>query len=193
MSPVPNYPTGSTMPYPARLFVSAYMACALLTSGCTPRNQRQAPTASPEALNAPGVLQFENRLVDNTHDPIALQTGRYTYIAAVPTPEQVNPLLVVIDVHLPMGVDTVSDAAEYLLVRSGYHLADYPSHSAKARGLFEKHIPDVQRHLGPMTLRDALLTLGGPAFRLLVDPVNRLVAYGVSPKFELPIQRVVTR
>lgn len=181
------------MPYPTRLLGTACIAFVLLAGGCTPRNQRPASDPVHAGLNAPGVLQFESRLMDTPQEPIAVQTGRYSYVAAVPTPEQVNPLLVVIDVHLPVGVDTISNAAEYLLVRSGYHLAEYPSHSAKARGLFEKHIPDVQRHLGPMTLRDALLTLGGPAFRLLVDPVNRLVAYDVSPKFEAPVQGVVIR
>ena len=44
-------------------------------------------------------------------------------------------------------------------------------------------LPDAHRRLGPMPLRLALQTLAGPAWRLLEDPVYRLVAFERCPNF----------
>lgn len=138
----------------------------------------------PKAGSAPSPIgtALENRMV-KTVEPVQLQTGRYSYIPAKPLAEQVNPLLVVIDVRVPPDFTTVEDVAGYLLTRSGYRLAAASAQGLKVRQMLHQSIPEVQRHLGPMTLQDALLTLGGPAFRLLVDPVHRLVAYDLSPQY----------
>jgi hypothetical protein len=50
--------------------------------------------------------------------------------------------------------------------------------------LLDQTVPDVQRHLGPLTVQDALRVLGGPAFRLQVDPVNRVVTYKLLPNYQ---------
>jgi len=41
----------------------------------------------------------------------------------------------------------------------------------------------VHRHLGPISLREALLTLGGKAFLVNVDYVYRKIGYHVSPAY----------
>jgi type IV pili sensor histidine kinase/response regulator len=43
--------------------------------------------------------------------------------------------------------------------------------------LFALPLPDAHRSLGPMPLQTALETLTGPAFRLVEDPVHRLLTF----------------
>jgi type IV pili sensor histidine kinase/response regulator len=38
-------------------------------------------------------------------------------------------------------------------------------------------LPEAHRSLGPMSLQHALETLAGPAFRLVEDPLHRLVSF----------------
>lgn len=107
--------------------------------------------------------------------PGRTQTGRYSYVANGPAAAQVDPLLAVIDVNLPQSLATVGDAADYLLGRTGYCLM--APGAAETRHLLGLPLPSVHRHLGPMTLRDALLALGGRAYELAVDDTYREVGY----------------
>ena len=65
----------------------------------------------------------------------------------------------------------------YLLQRSGYRLAATESTAPETLALFALPLAAVHRHLGPMTLREALETLAGPAFHLVQDPVHRLITF----------------
>jgi len=109
-----------------------------------------------------------------------VQTGRYTNIVNEPMTAQQNPLRVVIDTRLPQEVVTVEDAIHFLLERSGYHLADNRVLTREAQILMNHELPMVQRKIGPMTLDRALGLLGGDAFELVVDPINRKIAYVAS-------------
>ncbi len=116
-------------------------------------------------------------------DPVMVQTGRYSYLPAKPRVEQLNPLLAVIDVQIPEPIVTVKDSAQYLLQFSGYQLTQAISHERHVTALLQHPIPEVHRHFEQVFLRDALLALGGSGYRLLVDPINRLVTYGRDPKY----------
>lgn len=126
-------------------------------------------------------LEFSQKLV---------QVGRYRALHAVPTLEQKDLLQVLIDVTLPPEVQDIGAAVHYLLERSGYEYAEsklgYGVRATQRQEgipgrdialLLTKSIPVVHRHLGPMTLQQALETLVGAPFRLLVDPVHRMVSY----------------
>jgi type IV pili sensor histidine kinase/response regulator len=116
-------------------------------------------------------------------EPVQTQTGRYTYVPATPTLEQLNPLLTVIDVQLPPNVNTVRDSAQYLLQFSGYHFSTTITPNPKVQALVRQIIPEVHRHFANVILRDALLALAGNGYRLLVDPVGRVVAYDLDPSY----------
>lgn len=173
------------LPYPTLLPI---LALSLMLTGCAGHMTRPSsvPPSNPaanrtDAQTNPAV--FGNDQV-KTLEPIRVQTGRYSVVTARPSAEQIDPLLMVVDVRLPRDILTVKDAAEYLLRHSGYRLADPDEHSPKAQVLLDQTLPDVQRHLGPITLQDALRILGGPAFRLQVDPVNRVVTYKLLPNYQ---------
>ncbi|WP_084609622.1 hypothetical protein [Sedimenticola selenatireducens] len=105
------------------------------------------------------------------------QVGRYSVIAALPTEAQVDLLATTMTVRFPERIRTLGEAVRYLLQRSGYRLADAGSVGPDTIALFALPLPTVHRSLGPMTLRDALETLAGPAFNLVQDPVHRLVTF----------------
>ena len=106
-----------------------------------------------------------------------LQVGRYSLITATPTQAQAALLAATIIVRFPERIQTVGEAVPYLLQRSGYRLATTESIGPDTAALFALPLPAVHRNLGPMTLRDALAILAGPAFHLVQDPVHRLITY----------------
>jgi len=172
------------LPYPTLLPI---LALSLVLTGCAGHTKRlSVPHANPAANRSDSQTNpavFGTRQV-KALDPIQVQTGRYSVVKARPSAEQIDPLLTVVDVRLPQDILTVKDAAEYLLRRSGYRLADPDEHGPKAQVLLNQTVPDVQRHLGPITVQDALRVLGGQAFRLQVDPVNRVVTYELLPNYQ---------
>lgn len=107
-------------------------------------------------------------------------TGRYSYVVNTPTNEQIDPLKVVIKTKIPQRMSTVGHAVKFLLLRSGYELADTSVMTDSVKKLLAKPLPSVHREIGPLTLDKSLQMLSGKAFVLLVDPVNRKVSYKVA-------------
>ena len=106
-----------------------------------------------------------------------IQTGRYSIYSAAPTQAQSELLEATVTVQLPDRIQTIGETVRYLLQRSGYRLAATESTAPETLALFALPLPAVHRHLGPMTLREALETLVGPAFDLVQDPVHRLITF----------------
>jgi len=170
------------------LFSLTSAVLGLLLSSCA--IQPSAPTKDKQNLtnrNKPEVWDTRPEVYENQpqsrRDPVLVQTGRYSYIPAKPRAEQLNPLLTVIDVQIPDNILTVKDSAQYLLQYSGYQLSQTVSPEPHVSALLQRNIPEVHRHFEQVVLRDALLALGGNGYRLLVDPVNRMVAYERDPNY----------
>jgi len=106
-----------------------------------------------------------------------VQSGRYTNVVNAPDVAQRNPLKVVVNTRLPDSVGTVEDAIQFLLARSGYELADARVMTHESRILMQHPVPQVQRTISSMSLDQVLVMLGGEAMELVVDPINRKVAY----------------
>ncbi|MBZ0070650.1 MAG: pili assembly chaperone [Gammaproteobacteria bacterium] len=106
-----------------------------------------------------------------------IQVGRYSLLAATPTDAQANLLATTITVSFPARIVTVGEAVQYLLQRSGYRLVTGPATGPETADLLTLPLPAVHRRLGPVSLTQALETLVGPAFRLIHDPVHRLVSF----------------
>ena len=106
-----------------------------------------------------------------------VQVGRYQSVIMRPDQTQVDLLSVVITRNLPEHVNTVGQAVASLLDGSGYRLLSPQLAEPYRSHLFAMPLPQVQRHLGPLSLRQALELLGGPAHRLVIDPTYRLVSF----------------
>ena len=105
------------------------------------------------------------------------QVGRYQTVMLQPTVEQLDLLSSMVELELPEQINTVGQAITYLLDGSGYRLLSAKLAEPYRVFLFGFPLPKVQRQLGPLSLRQALELLGGPAFRLVIDPVYRLVTF----------------
>ncbi len=106
-----------------------------------------------------------------------VQVGRYSVHAATPTAAQENILATIVTIQFPERILTIGEAVHYLLQRSGYRLISAESIEPATASLFELPLPTVHRSIGPMQLQGALETIAGPAFRLVQDPVHRLITF----------------
>ena len=121
-----------------------------------------------------------------------IQVGRYSLLVATPTEAQAELLATTINVRFPARIQTVGEAVRYLLQRSGYRLATAESIGPDTVALFALPLPAVHRSLGPMTLRDALETLAGPAFHLIQDPMHRLITFERCMTEQVAVQDAMT-
>ncbi|BBP46323.1 hypothetical protein THMIRHAS_16960 [Thiosulfatimonas sediminis] len=104
------------------------------------------------------------------------QIGRYTTESAKPTYAQQNLLGTEVEVKFPKEVYTVHEAIEYLLKPSGYRLA-VGDVDPNIEILYKQVLPDVHRHIGTVSLADALKVLAGDVWKLSINPVLRTVTY----------------
>lgn len=143
--------------------IRSYRSClvlAALAAGCaTP----PAPSPVPDEVAAPAP----------EYVPV-VRYGRYTLVELTPTAAQQDLLLQVVDVSIPGTLHaSVGDALRHVLRRSGYQLCSGRDTDA----LGSLPLPAAHYHLGPLQLRDALLTLTGPARTLHVDHTTRSVCF----------------
>ena len=110
-----------------------------------------------------------------------IQVGRYASVRAAPTEAQANLLSSTVTVAFPSRVGTVGEAVRHVLSGSGYRLVAETGAGSARSDLLGFPLPEAHRSLGPMSLQDALETLGGPAFRLVEDPLHRLVSFERCP------------
>ena len=115
--------------------------------------------------------------IDDVIAPTRITVGRYSTLRAAPTEAQIDLLANIVTVSMPASTLSVGDAVRHLLKDSGYRLASAPMAEPGRAALLRLPLPAVHRSLGPMSVRDALETLAGPAFRLVEDPVHRLVSF----------------
>ena len=151
----------------SRCRVGAGLRAAALASGCTTTT---APLV-PDAVEAVSTIPES----DAPEFIPVVRYGRYTLVELAPTAAQRDLLLQTIDVSMPEDARaTVGDGLRHVLKRSGYQLCETPSAVTE---LYALPLPAAHLHLGPMTLRDALLTLAGPAWELHADDRARQICF----------------
>jgi len=151
----------------SRRLVGAGLLAAALASGCATTTAPLVPDAIEGVSSAPEPEAPE-------FIPV-VRYGRYTLVELAPTAAQRDLLLQTIDVSMPEDARaTVGDGLRHVLKRSGYQLCETPSAVTE---LYALPLPAAHRHLGPMTLRDALLTLAGPAWELHADERARQICF----------------
>lgn len=122
----------------------------------------------------------------SSHEPAPVnggeqRVGRYQTTVPQPRPDQRDLLSAIVDIELSEEVETVGEAIAAVLEDIGYRLSPNPA----VPWLFELPLPAVHRSIGPLTLRQALEVLSGPAYRPAMDPVRRLVSFARVPAGEL--------
>jgi len=118
----------------------------------------------------------------NASEPV--QVGRYTSINPVASNQQANILSVVVTIPFNKNVETVGDAINHLLLRSGYQLAALKSSDPMLPVLLNSSLPEIHRKLGPITIENALHVLAGSAWDLVIDPVHRMISFELIEKYQ---------
>ncbi|WP_085663801.1 MULTISPECIES: PilL N-terminal domain-containing protein [unclassified Pseudomonas] len=166
--------------HPPTLFT---FGLTLTLLGCS--TPPSVPTPASSALATPSVLKPKSPV------PTWVRQDRYTLASTRPTLEQRQPLYQLINVQIAPALHaTVGEALRHVLQHSGYSLC--PDNPAVAR-LYHRLLPAVHHDLGPISLLDALTIIGGPAWRLDIDPVERSVCYALRlPPPEPPFSTLET-
>ncbi len=112
-----------------------------------------------------------------------IQTGRYLTINNQSPVEQLDLLSPIIQVHFLSDIKTVGDAIADVLRYSGYALIETSQQTHDLQNTLKKPLPFMQRDLGPLSLRQILSLLIGPAFHLIIDPLNRTVDFQTKSQF----------
>ncbi|WP_422452158.1 pili assembly chaperone [Endozoicomonas sp. ALC066] len=115
---------------------------------------------------------------DHVSDEVRM--GRYSLVNTSGVAYQNSPLQVVIDTTIPREIINIHDGIEFLLLRSGYKLADPELASPQLQQFYELPIPEVHRDLGPVKLIDVLDIITGEAFTSVIDPVHRLISFELN-------------
>ncbi|MCI4239515.1 integrating conjugative element protein pill, pfgi-1 [Dickeya dianthicola] len=150
-----------------RLCVSSLLVTTILINGC-------ATTSVPATTSHTTAVIPPTEHATPDFIPV-VRYGRYTLVELTPKAAQRDLLLQVIDVSMPGNSHaTVGDGLRHALKRSGYQLCE-TAHSVSE--LYSLPLPAAHLHLGPMTLREALLTLAGPFWTLYVDNRTRQVCF----------------
>lgn len=110
-----------------------------------------------------------------------VQIGRYSTQASLPPSELADPLATYAQLAFPrQAVETVGQALNYTLMRTGYRLVELDALTPSARAFLDLPLPESQRRMGPFDVRSILTVLLGSAWTLHTDPVTRLVWFSLA-------------
>ena len=113
----------------------------------------------------------------------AVSVSRYSTVSLSAVAIQRQPLTAIISLNLKRNATTVLHAIEQVLYDSGYRLSTmHPD--KRVNQLFNLPLPKIHRTLGPITVSQALKTLAGSPWELVVDPINRLVTFQLPDTFQ---------
>lgn len=112
------------------------------------------------------------------------QFGRYLSVTNAPTNNDPYGLNTTVQREFPSSVRTVGQAINYTLDQTAYQLLPYSQTTAAVRQMYSQRLPAYLRSIGPMPLKDALLSLSGNVYQLVVDPVHRLITYKVRNQYQ---------
>ncbi|RMQ98679.1 Type IV pilus bioproteinsis protein PilL [Pseudomonas savastanoi pv. glycinea] len=155
---------------------TALILClSLALAGC----ETNTPQVEPVALNGG---YKPNRPASTA--PNQIRYDRYTLISTIPKTDQLQLLDQIIDLRIPDALTpSVHQAMIYALRNSGYQLCSATGHVGE---LFAHPLPASQYRLGPISVRDAMQMLAGPAWEMQVDELARRICFSVRPAYQRP-------
>ncbi|HFL2715768.1 TPA: hypothetical protein ACGWTM_002956 [Legionella pneumophila] len=111
------------------------------------------------------------------------QINRYATISNKPSAAQINPLSAIKQVHFPKDVQTIEQALEWWLKYTGFSLVSIEKRPESLVAVLKQPLPQVDRTLGPMTIKEGLEVLvGQQTFLLVEDPLQRQVNFSLKTK-----------
>lgn len=92
--------------------------------------------------------------------------------------DPVNPLRIQTRMQWPSHVDTIGEAARYVLAPTGYQLVTMPPAPREAVAITTRPISPQAIQFRTLPIDEALLAIAGPGIKLVVDTQNKLVSFG---------------
>ena len=111
------------------------------------------------------------------HAESAEVIGRYTSLAPIETIGLNELLAAPVIVPFETTVTTVGGAVGVVLRGTGYSVSSPSEAPTERAALLALPLPAAHRDFSGRSVRAALETLAGPAFKLVEDPVHRLVSF----------------
>lgn len=110
------------------------------------------------------------------------QVNRYATVANKPLAAQINPLLAVQQIHFPQEIKSIGQAVNWWLKYSGFTLVTLEKQPESLQMVMRQPLPQIDRNLGPLTVRDGLEVLvGQQVFTLIENPLLRQVSFQLKP------------
>ncbi|MCR6624768.1 MAG: hypothetical protein NVV67_00410 [Pseudoxanthomonas sp.] len=159
------------------------LAGSLLAAGCATTATTATPSVPAVPAASPTAVAPEPGFV-----PVA-RYGRYTLIELVPEPAQRDLLQQAVEVFefRPRSMPA------WAMPCAMCSCARLPALRGRSRHAYALPLPAAHLRLGPLMLRDALLTLAGPAWELSVDDLSRQVRFQPARCSHLPFRQPARR
>jgi len=89
-----------------------------------------------------------------------------------------------IQITKPFMAVSIGEAVNAAIAQTGYRLVDGVGEPTEQAQLLRLPMPIAHQNLAEVRVIDALVTLGGPAYHVVVDHVHRLVGFELKPKYQ---------
>jgi len=112
------------------------------------------------------------------------QFGRYLSVTNAPTRHDPYGLNPTVQREFLRSIRTVGQAIRYTLNQTAYQLLPASQTTAAVTQMYRQPLPAYFRSIGPMPLKDVLLSLSGHVYQLIVGPVHRLITCKVRNQYQ---------
>jgi conjugative transfer region protein (TIGR03748 family) len=142
-------------------------------------------------LSSSDKLQQSNKIVRHTADTVIIahkhqpfastQVSRYTFAKEYIPNQQSNLLDQNISIIFNNKVATIDGAITLLLFNSGFRLQAQNHQDQFTKLMLANSLPATQKSIKNATLKQTLLALTGRKFKIVVDPIHRLISFKIKP------------
>ncbi|WP_053108354.1 hypothetical protein [Thiopseudomonas alkaliphila] len=165
-----------------KLKATLFAGITLLVTGCA-NNQVQTTAYTPSGPKNPEQLSPDIYPKGALSEPEpVIREGRYRIVSTRPSAEQRDLLAQIIQFHAPHSQSTVKTALNYVTADAGYRLCTAAPGSA-IETLYNLPLPKAHQTIGPITLRNALQVLAGPAYQVEINEAQRGICFKVRPDY----------
>ena len=160
-----------------------------LAAGCATQTESTAPlydsrygAKQPEQVTPDLYLDG----AQPSPEPV-IRDGRYRIVSTRPSAEQKDLLAQIVIFEASSPNLTVKNALDQVTARSGYRLCPALTHE-RIKTLYNLPLPEAHEKIGPMTLRNSLQILAGPAYSVEVNELSRWICFKTRDDYNSPVR-----
>lgn len=112
---------------------------------------------------------------------VSTQISRYVSQKEYIPNNQINLLDQNISIIFSNKVTTINDAVALLLFESGFRLQPVKQQDKYTKLMLDNSLPAIQQVIKNKTLKKSLLDLTGHQFKIVIDPIHRIITFKIRP------------